>query len=591
MISVIGIPIALLIAALPGLFVIYFLSRLIYLLFAKPGSAVHGGMALGLALVILAVPPVLVNSWLDKKADALIAQDIDHATGNPNVRSLAVVAARGYYTGGQCDELCKRLLLNGQVDEFIMWREAEPFDEAKLPQTGQRYRFVRQASCKAPDGLISGDPLGLAKDDEGMKGRSLDDLIVANSAAGNCLVSDTVPFSRADAVLMLGAVTSNRKSARPGLDMLADTVSGIRLTLLVRKDGGFVPVYRKTSTSIRKLWYLVVPGMFDGGGMKLYPSLARRTEYRGGAKRYSSGISLASFVEDRLGLKLAVRNTISPLDELNQLDEILATAKELTSAQIALVERFFDNIEYRKPVDESQMELGSKILSNMAIPVSYPVARMVDNLPKADRSRQQEFADLLFQRLEARLDAVPGSTKSQGYNSSQFPQVVQISRAIAALPQGAIAQRHFDGLVRLARNEVLRTHGYSALKRLADFGEQGADQLFWLIEDADRMLARNSRRNRDQSWQHPFLAGLGGLCQMALRGEVPGNGAKRFIALAKAEKVAVFGAYAKMVAGTLLGFGASPQQVREVLLMSGSNKPEQVDKVISRAQAKIDCSY
>ncbi|MEZ5800326.1 MAG: hypothetical protein R3D29_07500 [Nitratireductor sp.] len=91
-----------------------------------------------------------------------------------------------------------------------------------------------------------------------------------------------------------------------------------------------------------------------------------------------------------------------------------------------------------------------------------------------------------------------------------------------------------------------------ALKRLADFGEQGADQLFWLIEDADRMLARNSRRKRDQLWQHPFLAGLGGLCQMALRGEVPGNGAKRFIALAKAEKVAVFGSYAKMVAGTCL---------------------------------------
>ncbi|MEZ5800328.1 MAG: hypothetical protein R3D29_07510 [Nitratireductor sp.] len=135
-----------------------------------------------------------------------------------------MVAARGYYKGGQCDELCKRLLLNGQVDEFIMWREAEPFDEAKLPQIGQRYRFVRQAICKAPDGLISGDSLGLAKDDEGMEGRSLDDLIVANAAAGNCLVSDTVPFSRADAVLMLGAVTRRGNSARSGLNILADTV-------------------------------------------------------------------------------------------------------------------------------------------------------------------------------------------------------------------------------------------------------------------------------------------------------------------------------------------------------------------------------
>ncbi|MEZ5800327.1 MAG: hypothetical protein R3D29_07505 [Nitratireductor sp.] len=213
-------------------------------------------------------------------------------------------------------------------------------------------------------------------------------------------------------------------------------------------------MYRKTSTSTRKLWYLVLPGMFDGGGMKLYPSLARSTEYRGGAKRYSSGISIATFVEDRLGLKLAVRNTISPSDELNQLDEILANAKEPTSAQIALVERFFANIEYRKAVDERQMELGSQILSNMAIPVSYRVSRMVDNLPKADSNRHQEFADLLFQRLEARLDVVPGSKKPQGYISSQFPQVDQISRAIAALPQGAIAQKHFDGLVRLARNEI-----------------------------------------------------------------------------------------------------------------------------------------
>ncbi|MEZ5800329.1 MAG: hypothetical protein R3D29_07515 [Nitratireductor sp.] len=81
MISVIGIPIALLITALPGLFVIYFLSRLIYLLFPRPRSAVQWYGARPCA-GDPAVPPVLVNSWLDKKADALIARTLTMSPGS-----------------------------------------------------------------------------------------------------------------------------------------------------------------------------------------------------------------------------------------------------------------------------------------------------------------------------------------------------------------------------------------------------------------------------------------------------------------------------------------------------------------------------
>lgn len=127
MISVIGIPLYFLLAALPSIFLILLTLRLAFAAIKNVRS--RPAWAGGFALATLFLLDFFVgrayreNAMQDARAAALVADDLDAQAAIPAHGVLAIVRSEAFSQRGQpndvCDDVCQRLLLNGFAKQVL----------------------------------------------------------------------------------------------------------------------------------------------------------------------------------------------------------------------------------------------------------------------------------------------------------------------------------------------------------------------------------------------------------------------------------------------------------------------------------------
>lgn len=594
--SIIGIPLAVVITLTPALVTIRILAQLLHLGQARLqlGTALPWLAYLALSLGLLALPSLSANRIHAQRVAALQAGDRTQPFEAKRANTLAIAYMSSAKGVGSCDEVCQRLLLNRQADKVIVVGLGSGKKEPPVldPNTeGQAFWWEEGLNCEARK--LAGRPrdLGPLEPDSGLYARQPADLVRLKVARGNCLATSTITLAEADAVVLHGGVARGASAMQAGLNPWVDTVRAGRLAFYTKAEGGFDLVYQRTFTATSKLLPLTLPFVHYGGSFQTAAGLLRRTVYTGEASRQSLVPALGAFLESQLGLKLALSAEDSGEDLRDTLAEIVSQDSPLSEAQFAVVEDFFDDLRRRKLLSGDDLKLSLQILRNPNIRVATYAATAVRKLPKSDLGLVQQFADTLTARME---NFEPNPEPS--YLPSRYKELEAISNAISALPEATLADSEpaYAALEALAKDPVARVFGYQALKRLADFGEKGVPTLLYLIADAADYRARQDGKRFKQTvphqWQHPYLAGLQGLCELASQGYSSEATVSQLYDWLDDGTLSTFGSYYGLIINTLFALGEDPDKIWAALESTQENR-ERFDQEIFRSKKQVDCGY
>lgn len=295
LISVIGIPLALLLAFVPAAAALYVSAGLLHDCVFRRSMGSSGAIAASLAIPIAAAVIVAqsANAMLDRRMEALIAGDRDQVSEGP-IRKLAFVSdsAPAYDAVSPCEEMCIRVLLSGGADEVLIAHLKAPPEtlDTKLPVTAVRLAQTGDA-CAAT--RLEGD-VGAA------------DHAKLRKNAADCLAQRPARLGEADAVLVSTQLAKGiRFHASAGLNAYADTVRAKRLAFFRAEGGTFREEYRRTLAWSERHPPIAIPAIVHGYGWETAVGFFRITHHAN-AERYEDEPDAAAFLSEKLGLDLAV---------------------------------------------------------------------------------------------------------------------------------------------------------------------------------------------------------------------------------------------------------------------------------------------
>ncbi|MGE0181835.1 MAG: hypothetical protein AB7F91_12535 [Parvularculaceae bacterium] len=313
LISVIGLPIAIMMLALPGAASLYIASELIHQagrLFIRPPSQATSRLV-GAALVIASsfIVAQVANFRLAASARSLAAGDFDEP-GTAKIRSLALAGENIRESDRfiACTELCLRLLINGSVEEVMM---TGPIDPAVGVESGAKAiaaRFEKQGDCAVKHYFPSMSEALAKRNKERRAAKATYDEARRRQESGVCLVETAAPLGRADAVLASAKTKKGQSPYRAGFDPFADTAGATRLSFYRRAGGKFEERSRRTIVRYKPLLFLAVPTYLHGYGMDLKVGFARYPAYVNAAGGKSARQAPTDFLANRLGLDLGSVN-------------------------------------------------------------------------------------------------------------------------------------------------------------------------------------------------------------------------------------------------------------------------------------------
>lgn len=575
-ISIIGLPIALVMAAIPALFVLLLVARLIHASLAVVGIRLwplSGALALGL----LALIPWIENRRLDSIAQSMAGDDVTALDTLPKIATLAVLNSAG--ESRVCDDFCQRALLNGVASEVIMARNETPQAAPADGLAGTAYRLERRQECPPFDLSDGMNSLKLATEERKYGDKTAADLLRLKTAQGICLIAEDVTLSRADPVIARGRVRHGQSDFAAGLNPFADTVSAERLSLYRREGGQLVERYRATGVTYFKLLPVLAVSYVGGYGLELAPGFLRRAAFVGDAEKYRPAPAFEPFLEKTLGFDLALRDGEAEDSRRDIISQALDRPGPVDRPVAKVIADFFEDFSRRNDRTAVDAELAVRVLRDHRVPVPRAAAAPVRKFAAENGEIARQFAEALFGRLP-----VTSPDEREDHPTFLGYTLGYLAAAIAALPDEAI-RPHRDGLELLARNPEARVKGYVALTRLSVFGADAVPTLIYLIDDA---AAYKNKSDRD-AWQHPYLAGLQGLCRIGDKGlqAVP-----MIYKRLDSGVMVKFSSYWDLTINTLVGLGADPEEMWTHLQTSDQNQTRgRFDRNIERARRERDCSY
>ncbi|HHI81749.1 MAG TPA: hypothetical protein ENJ99_01210, partial [Rhizobiales bacterium] len=371
MLVIIGAPLTILMAAIPGLFLFLLLARLLWfgLKWTGPLSWPLSGV---LAVGLLAIVPYMQNRKLDEIALEQLAGDRNKITGPVKLDTLAVVYPKAYYQKGTCGDFCQRALLNGVVRRMIMVRQDMP---GRLPgdeTIGKSFRIERRQKCP-PINLEDGiGNLSIPGEKRDWANKTPLDLLRLKAATGECLIEEEAPLARADAVLVRSPVKSGLRDYYAGLDPFADTVRASRLSFYLRQEGRIVERYRSTGVQAYHLLPVLIPS-YVGLGMHYKAGLLRRLVHFGDAARYRSAPELEPFLLNVLGLDLKLDTHKAGQKTRRIITSALDKPGKIDVTATLVIESFFRETSRRKDVSIDDVPLILRVLEDERVPVPYAV--------------------------------------------------------------------------------------------------------------------------------------------------------------------------------------------------------------------------
>lgn len=169
--------------------------------------------------------------------------------------------------------------------------------------------------------------------------------------------------------------------------------------------------------------------------------------------------------------------------------------------------------------------------------------------------------------------------------TSDHDQIKNAGNILAQLPKDTLAP-FLPDLIALSNDRDMRWPSLNLMTRFADFVDVGAERLLFLVSDS-----RHFGTDRDgNASQHPYLAGLIGLCKMGQGASTQGPD---LLAMVKDGRVIVSdGPYGRLAMVTLIRLGVPQEEVREVAEMA--KRPldaERYDREIGRADNDRGCHF
>jgi hypothetical protein len=582
MISVIGIPIYFLLAALPSIFLILLFLRFVFGVIDNFRS--RAAWAVGFAFAALFMVNFFVvrayreNVTLDARAAALVADDVDVSKPIPAGGVIAIVRSEAFASRREaedvCDDVCQRLLLNGFAKRILVATLSPQIDtraprsqgplpalEPSLAMRGVMYWLEERTVCpdtKVPENvriLQVSDPqrvsgVGIA--------RSAAEAMRVKIAMGNCLISAPARLEEADGAFFYGPTARGNAGLLRGFDPTVDTVSAWRTAYFIRDGANWSAEQRATGVRYSRFPDALIPTYVHGHQLKIYNGYLRDVRYLGGRSRYEENPPVVETLT-RLGVPLQFED-VGRSDGPKIVDEALATKGELSPMQSTIIDDYFRRLSLNRNLRLAPEDVRRVValLADTRVGFNWSAQGAVTMVAQQQPQMAVEIAGLLFKRLDALVASAAVVSEEVNLNTRS------VSSALAALPANVL-KPYFSNIEAVALSPGLRPSAQPLIARLDIFGSFAVPTMFRVIDES---LAERVPRG-PSNWSSGFTAGLRALC--GLGGEAAF--ARRMLEERIARDGAAFTrANDRLLIATLARMGASEAEIRETLGIDEKNQ-------------------
>ncbi|MEM8647061.1 MAG: hypothetical protein AAGF86_12025, partial [Pseudomonadota bacterium] len=576
-ITIIGIPLAFAYWFTPAFFTVALLAYIIYR-FLRLKGMVGGAVSLIFAGVLLAIPPYLLNMPIQSKAASLASGDADTLQLPLKADVLANRERfRFRRDGNRCDGFCLHALLSGTAKRFLVAHMKNPSGDIVADQDVTAFRLENRDVCP-PLQAKTGEPkLEFPHSRKGDKTRTADALetMKLRAAEGVCLVSAPAKLGEADVVISRGLITPGvRWNTRAGYGFFNDTVSAERTSVHVRTAGeGYKETYRATEVRYRPFAWLLLPGASMSNGPSLHSGWWRRNAKINVESSYHNPSEWAEFLTGPLGLKLKLEGEDTKQKTLVKLRRRLDEGTSPSAAERALFVQYFNRLEWRGStrIQRQDFDLAARMLASTEYPVPPKLHQLVAYAARETGPDDlEQFADLLIDRLIER-GRQPGTERDE--------ELRHLVLAVNRLPDSTLQDRR-DDMLALAHSPRMQVQGYTALQRLAAYGDTAVPTLLALMEVG---LEGGEHFYRKNQFQHPYLGGLLGLCRA---GHTAQSALEPLRRMSEAGRLPQHAGYGRLLFTTLLRLGEDPEKVRALFVAAARNKANATDRHFERLKAR-----
>lgn len=608
MISIIGIPLGIALAAAPTLFLLALGAKAGCTL-AKRETFVPALAGATAMLALLAAGASGFNALLHRTADTLTAGDRDELARPLRAKTLALVRPRPHRQPKgttRCDAICQRLLLSGAVERVL---HAESTQEAKAG-TGSAapapawtaatdalsFRFESRESC--PSVVLADEREASAIE----KGRSAAEEMRMAVASGRCLVEEKARLGDADFLLEVSTPHRGVREMAAGLSPWADTVHAERLALFENGPSGFVERYRWTGVETLEHPWILVPTVTGGAELRMAAAFSRsavRRNPRPFADQWHFEPDLGLFLRDDARLEIpatATGTAAAVTDRLAVVTAALDREGPLKPVDQRVIEDLFEELasfRYGRVKSADAAEAGRResirrvalraILDPRVIPPRRTMA-LVQATVEAGGADTAALASVLFDRLSTTDPAL-----CEDHPSYLGWPLDYLALAVSELPAEAVLP-HRDALERLAADPEARVRGSRALVQFSVFGADAAPTLLRLVDEAGRMKSAAPPKDRDRDrWERPLRAALSAMCLAGPRApELPDALLERL----RDGTLPWTPSLSGLLVSTFVQAGADPEPLRGFLASGASpDASRSFDRMVSSARARPNCEH
>lgn len=503
--TIILIPVALVLIALPGLALILCSARLVDRLvlahFLPKGTS--GYAALGVVLTALAGLSLVANARQANEIATLMADDHDSLSRPLPDQNYGYLSQDPAET---CGEFCQRLLLTGQARAVLLAQaDAQTVPRATTPAT--LWQIKDQPTCP-PVTLPAGWALFIPGEEAAPKA---DLRMGALIAAGHCLIATPATLAAADAVIM--DVTLRTRARDASYSLGADQIAASRRSVWLKTDQGFVEQARWTYTSALQMFALALPIVDTNMNAKNHDGFWRVSETR------SPDPGFAKFIVETLGLRLGLKD-LPPVKTASGEDPLLAALKvagplDRNTQQLAITR--LDAMFRAQTTTPDDQALLIALLSDPRTILTWQYEAATRTLL---RTAAPDFgttvANIGFARLATLLlpDQHLKDLKQADYYARLKQinpikeQIYTLGTLLASLPDAAL-QPHRAALFALPLDPENRIDAFPLLARLSAFGDQGAQAMLDLLAKPDP-----NERSGFRDWRDVRRAALRGVCAL-----------------------------------------------------------------------------
>jgi hypothetical protein len=576
LISIIGIPIAVLLMALPTVALVLIVARLLQKT-AKREGKLAAVLSIAATLLLLAGVAAYCNGQLNERAEALVAGDVD--TLSPlRLDTLGLVDGQsrwGHDKQTACGDLCLRLLLNGAAKRVVVFPYPETPETLMPEAAGRAFWLEQRPACPTPVFQDSHEMLS----GEDHNAPTAAAIMALKLATGTCLAEGVATLNGVETLAAVGDVAKGASDCAAGFAATADTVRGYRLAVYQAGPQGLTETYRRTSVLWMRHPWIVSPSIVGCYGLEMRAAFFRVTDRLNADARYFEAPQLSNLLAGKLGLPLAL--TANTADAASIISRALDTSGPLPEPLHRVIEDYFEALRPPPPSSAEAKALALRILDDPRVPPPRATYALTMAMAKDVVEANARLADSLFRKIAA----TPPQAKED--HPTYLGWLVQyVDNAISVLPDDAVKPHRAD-IEALVRDPDKRFRAPATLRKLALFGADAVPELMSLIEESLALRPAETDHATEDRWREPMRAGLAALCRI---GPDANSAVPRLVALSQ-DGTRKFGMSDLAFAEVLLSIGADEETARRAAGGFTSETDQNNFRIIAKrvGRGKADC--